>query len=237
MPIESELRRQIALAREHYLRREYDRAEPLLREIIAQHPGSAETFNMLGVIQHHSGRLGDAHEMFEQALHLNPAYTEAALNLSVVLSDTGHYSEAEAVYGRALRRAAEEPRQLDQFARGKLANMHAATAEAYRELGLLSEATTEFRRAIHLCPGFPDLHLRLGLTLSEMGDREGAVSAYREAVAHDPRYVQGRIQLGAELYALGSRDEARAEWEQALSQDPENRRLQIYLKLVTPPNA
>lgn len=232
MPIEAELRRQIALCREHYLRRDYQGAEPMLRDIIAQHPGSAEAFNMLGVILHHEGQLLEAQEMFEQALHLNPAYTEAALNLSVVLSDTGHYQEAEAVYGRAMRRAEGEPRHLDSFARGKLANMHAQTAEAYREIGLYDEAVGEYERAIGLCPLFLDLHCQLAQTLSERGDREGAVRRYEVALGHNPRYAQAHILLGAELYALGRHDEARLSWERALAVDPGNHRVRVYLKLV-----
>ncbi|MCS6912398.1 MAG: tetratricopeptide repeat protein [Myxococcales bacterium] len=234
MPIEPQLRQLITLARDAYQRREYERAEPLLCEIIAQHPGSAETFNMLGVIYHHHGRLDEARQMFEQALHLNPSYTEAALNLAVVLSDTSHYGEAEAVYRKTLRRAEAEPRQLDQFARGKLANLHAATAEAYREAGMYEEAEAEYRKALGLCPGFMDLHCELAMMLSERGDREGAVRVCREALLHNPRYVQAHIQLGAELYALGRREEARAAWEQALAIEPGNRRVRVYLNLVTP---
>ena len=236
MPIEEELRRQIALAREHCLRRESDRAEPLLRGIIAQRPGSAETFNMLGVIHHHNGNLGEAQEMFEQALHLNPVYTETALNLAVVLSDTGRYREAEAIYGGAMRRAAGEPRQLDGFARGKLANMHAATAEAYRELGLYDESVAEYEKALRLCPQFTDLHCQLAQTLSEKGDREGAVHRYEAALGHNPRYAQAHILLGAELYALGRKAEARLAWERALSVDPTNRRVRVYLNLVDRPD-
>lgn len=235
MSLDPELRRQMAQAKEFYAHHDYARAEPLLRAIIAQHPGSAEMFNLLGVIQHHNGRFAEAHAMFEQALHLNPGYTEAALNLVVVYNDTGRYEEAGEVYGRAVQRAQKSPHRLDSYARGKLANMHAATAEAYRALLLYDEAVAEYRRALLLCPDFPDLHLHLAVTLSEGGDRQAAVLALRDALRINPRYVEGRLLLGAELYALGERDEARAEWEKALSLDPRNQRAPIYLHLLQQP--
>lgn len=233
--MDAELRRQMALCRECYLRHEYDRAEPLLREVIAQHPGSAEMFNMLGVILHHKDHFAEAREMFAQALHLNPAYTEAALNLAVVFGDMGQYQEAQRAYKQAMAQTQGQPQFLDQYARGKLANMHAATAEAYRELGLRQEAIAELSRALKLCPTFADLHCQLAMVLSETGDREQALSHYAEALVHNPGYVQACIQLGAELYALGRRDEARAAWERALQMEPDNRRLPVYLKLVGAP--
>lgn len=229
--LDPELRRQMALARELYAHHEYDRAEPLLREIVAQHPGSAEMFNLLGVIAHHRGRYDEAQRLLEQALHINPGYTEAALNLAVIYNDTGRYGEAQQVYGEAMRRSGAPTEKPDPFARGKLANMHAATAEAYRGLCMYAEAADEYRRALGLCPTFPDLHCQLGMTLSEAGRREEAVEALRQAIAHNPSYVQARVLLGAELYALGRREEARAAWQEALSLDPQNRRIQVYLNL------
>lgn len=237
--MDAELRRQMHLARELYQHHEYDRAEPLLQAILAQHPGAAELCNMLGVIRHQRGRFAEARRLFEQALAQNPGFTEAALNLAVVLNDTGCYEEGAAIFQRlraqqgrpAADRAGGRPIR-DAFALGRLANLHAATAEGYRELGLFAEAIGEYRRALALCPAFPDLRADLAMTLMEQGDLAGAVEAYRELVALSPRYAQGFVLLGTALYALGRHDEARGAWEQALSLEPENRRLGVYLSWV-----
>ena len=231
--MEAELRQKMVLAREHYRHHEYDRAEPLVRQIIAEHPGSAEMFNILGVILHDRGLFSEAQQLFEQALHINPAYTEVALSLSIVYNDMGHYDKARETYGRAMAKVNNQPRQLDPFASGKLANMHADLAEAYRGLGLFEEAAIELRAALKLHPGFCDLHCQLAMVLSESGDRQGAVARYREAVAQNGNYAPAHIQLGAELYALGQRYEAHAAWERALLLSPGDKRVAIYLNLPT----
>lgn len=230
--MDPELRRQMSLARESYQRQEYSRAEPLLRSIVAQHPMSAEMFNMLGVILHHRGSFSEAQQMLEQALHLNNSYTEAALNLAVVYNDTGRYQDAQAVYGQVLQQARSQPQQLDSYARGKLANLHAATADAYRELGLLEGAEAEYRKALTLAPQFPDLRCALAATLSEQGNHEGAVGVYQELLNDSPQYVQGFVLLGTELYALGRKAEAREAWTRALQVDPQNKRVAVYLNWV-----
>ena len=86
---------------------------------------------MLGVIHHEQGRYAQAREMLEEALRLNPGYTEAALNLAVTYNELGKYQEAREIYARAMAQSKAEPRQLDPFARGKLANMHADVGSAY----------------------------------------------------------------------------------------------------------
>src|SRR5262245_48397975 len=119
------LRRLITLGREHYRARDYDAAEQVLSEIVKEHRGFADVFNMLGVIRHDRGRLEEAREAFENALRLNPGYTEAALNLSVTYNDLGLYRQAREVYVRVIQRTRAAPRSLDPFVKGKLANMHA----------------------------------------------------------------------------------------------------------------
>src|SRR5262245_56784566 len=141
--MDDRLRQMMHLAREHYESREYDRAEPLLEQIVREHRGFADMFNMLGVIHHTASRFGQAEAAFKEALSLNPRYTEAALSLAVTLNDLGRYVEAREVYARAIETSRAEPRYLDPFAKGKVANMHAATGDAYVGLGMLEEATRE----------------------------------------------------------------------------------------------
>ena len=107
------LRRLIILGREHYRARDYDAAEKVLSEIVREHKGFADIFNMLGVIHHDRGRHEDAREAFEQALSLNPGYTEAALNLSVTYNDLGMYAKAREIYVKVIQRTRAAPRSLD----------------------------------------------------------------------------------------------------------------------------
>ena len=50
------------------------------------------------MVFHDQGQFARAQRAFEAALRLNPAYTEAALNLAVIYNDMGKYREAKEVY-------------------------------------------------------------------------------------------------------------------------------------------
>ena len=57
------LRDLVARGREHYVAREYDKAETCLTEVLRENVAYADVYDMLGVIYHQSGRLGDAEGM------------------------------------------------------------------------------------------------------------------------------------------------------------------------------
>jgi tetratricopeptide (TPR) repeat protein len=229
--MDDRLRQLMHLAREHYEAREYDKAEPLLEQIVREHRGFADMFNMLGVIHHAKGRFPQAEAAFKEALKLNPRYTETALNLAVTLNDLGRYVEAREVYSRAIETSRAEPRYLDPFAKGKIANMHAATGDAYVGLGMLDDATREYRRALELCPTFVDIRNKLGSTLRDKGDKEGALTEYEAVKAQAPKYIPSRVNLGVTLFSLGRKDEARREWESVIADDPTNKSAKMYLEI------
>jgi tetratricopeptide (TPR) repeat protein len=230
--MDDRLRRLITLGREHYQAREYDKAEKYLTEVVQEHQGFADVYNMLGVIFHDAGRFLLAEEQFEKALAINPHYTEAALNLSVTYNDLGKYAQAREIYSRALARSRSAPRSLDPFARGKIANMHADLGAAYAGVGLFGEAVREYQRALELCPSFVDLRTRLANVYREMGDHESALAEFDKIVADSPAYVPARVSRGLTLFALGRKDEAIAEWEQVLALEPGHKSVTAFLQMV-----
>jgi tetratricopeptide (TPR) repeat protein len=230
--MDDRLRRLITLGREHYLAHEYDKAEKYLGQVVQEHRGFADVFNMLGVIYHDGGRFTLAEEAFGEALRINPGYTEAALNLSVTLNDLGKYAEAREVYTNALNRSRREPRSLDPFARGKIANMHADVGAAYAGVGLYPEAVVEYAKALSLCPTFVDLRTRLANVYREMGDHQAALREFEIIKAQNPKYTPARVSLGVTLFALGRLADAMREWEQVLAAEPENKQARVYLRMV-----
>ncbi len=226
------LKNELILAREHYDRREYDAAEKHLREVLKQTQSFADVYNMLGVIFHDRGDFDEARKHFEQAVAINPNYTEAALNLSVTYNDLGLYSEARKTYADMRERAQSESRDLDPYARKKIANMHNDLGAAYAEFGMLHESVAEYRKALRLAPTFADVRTRLGSVLRELGDLDGAKMEYREALRHNPRYVTALVALGITQLTQGRRDEASESFESALAVDPANKSAQMYLRMV-----
>ncbi len=230
--MDDRLKRLITLGREHYTAREYDKAEKYLAQVVEEHPGFADVYNMLGVIYHDAGRFMLAEETFEKALAINPHYTEAALNLSVTYNDLGKYAQAREIYSRALARSRSQPGSLDPFVRGKIANMHADLGAAYAGVGLHAEAVREYQRALELCPGFVDLRTRLANVYRELGDHAQALREFDTITRENAKYVPARVSRGLTLFALGRKDDAVAEWESVLATDPGNKPVAAYLQMV-----
>lgn len=231
--MEDRTKQLLSLGREHYDKREFDKAEHYLRQVIERGDTRfADVYNMLGVIHHDRGRFEDAQGCFEEALSINPNYTEAALNLAVTYNDLGRYDEAKRIYKAALSRGEESPGQLDPFVKGKIANLHAEVAQAYVDAGMAADAMHELRKAILLCPTFADLRLRLANLYRQQGDLDAARFELEEAVAAKNEFVPAHVALGVVLLALNQRDAALDRWEAALAIDPENKAAQMYLRMA-----
>ncbi len=230
--MDERLKERLLLGREHYAKREYDKAEQLLREVLEQDDRFADVHDMLGVIAHARGNFLQAEHHFERALAINPGYTEAALNLAVTYNDRGKYESAREVYTRIKGKPTGTLSAIDPFARGKLANMHADLATAYADLGLAREAIVELEKAVLLCPQFADLRTRLGNLLREAKDLERAREHFDAAVAARPNYVPARVQLGVTLLSLGELGGAEEQWRKVLEIEPDNTQAKMYLRVL-----
>ncbi len=219
----------LLLGREHYQKREFDRAETALRSVLEQNDRLADVHDMLGVICHSRGNFAQAEYHFERALSINPAYTEAALNLAVTYNDRGKYEAARQVYSRI---KGTPSGGLDPFARGKIANMHAEVGQAYADAGLPREAIAEYEKAVRLCPQFADLRTRLGTLLREVNELPRAREQYEGAIGARPNYVPARMQLGVTLLSLGETEGAAEQWRKVLELEPENARAKMYLRMI-----
>lgn len=225
--MDEHLKQQLALGREHYERGEYDRADYLLRQVLTQADRYADVHHMLGVIAHNRGDFTHAQRHFEQAVLINPNYTEAQLNLMVAYNELGKYEAAREVYARI--RARTEHSQTDAFAKGRIANMHAELSQAYQDAGMPLEAVRELEKAVGLCPSFADLRTRLGALLRDTGDIARAREQLETARSTNPKYIPARLSLGVLLLGSGENERAVAEFEAVVSLEPTNRSAHTYL--------
>jgi tetratricopeptide (TPR) repeat protein len=230
--MDERLRELLILGREHYERREFDRAENALRQVLERTDRYADVYNMLAVILHERGDFAGAEAYFERAIELNPSYTEALLNLAVTYNELGKYEAARRVYADVQRGGGAGSATLDPFVKGKIANMHAEVAQAYADAGCRPEAIDELSRAVALCPTFADLHTKLGNLYREGGELARARHEYEAARQANARYVPARIMLGVTLLALEDADAAEAEWRGALAIEPENKSAAMYLRML-----
>lgn len=222
----------LVLGREHYAKREFEKAEQMLRLALEEEDRYADIHDMLGVIAHSRGNFVAAEHHFARALEINPAYTEAALNLAVTYNDRGKYEKAREAYGRIKVGPSGTPQGLDPFARGKLANMHADLSQAYQDAGLVREAIREYEKATDLCPHFADLQTKLGRLLRETNDPLGARKRYEAAIQAKPNYIPARLQLGVVLLSLGDVAGAAEHWNYVVSLEPDNAQAKMYLRML-----
>ena len=238
----SDLRNQIALAREHLERRELERAEQLLEQVVAHRDDYADVRYLLALVARERGEFGRAAACLERAITINPRYTDALLALSITYNDLGRYDESRAIREQlATELGAGGPRveDLDDHVLGRIANQHAALAQTYRDAGCLDDATRELERAVHLRPGYVDLRVRLAALLREAGRYDAATAELEEASARHPGYVEAHVQLAITALAAGRRDDARRAIAVALALDPEHERARTYARVLagSPPGA
>jgi tetratricopeptide (TPR) repeat protein len=224
--------------RAHYKAGEYDKARRVLEPLAQHNLPFADVYAMLGVIQYQQGNRTDAALMFEEALRLNPAYTEASLHLAVTYNDMGKFEDAKRVHQRMLQnRKPIGAARVDPFVQGKIANMHAEVAAAYEQSGLYSDAAQEYRRALGLCPTYTDLRVRLGVCLRTAGDTASSATELESAKTSNPKLPAPRLQLGMTHYVAGRHDAAEREWRDVLKMDPSHKLGKLYLRLVDGSNA
>ena len=218
--------------REHYQKREFDKADYLLREVIEHSDSYADVFDMLGIIAHSRGDLHAAARYFERAVAINSSYTEALLNLAVTYNDLGRYEAARQIHSKVRKLGNVGPVQIDPFARGKIANMHADLGQAYAEAGIVHEAIEQYLKAVQLCPSFADLRTRLGTLYRDAGDLHRAREQYEAAKSRQPEVRAGaRAARRHALLARRFRRRRRPSGARCSEIDPENKSAQMYVRM------
>lgn len=225
-------RERLALARGLMKRGELTTAESMLAAIVNDHPNFADVHNELGLLHHELGDFQKAAAAFGRALEINPAYTEAALNLAITWNDLGRYDDARRVCESAQQARDSRENSLHPAAAGRIANLHAEIADIYADLGRLKDAIRAYREALAVGPLFHDVRLRLANTLQLAGDKEAAVAELEQVVRDAPEQVNARVALGLAYFSAGRRDEAVACWREVVGRDPEHGRARMYLRVA-----
>lgn len=227
------MRSLVRIGKSAFSRMDYDRAEFHLREALAGGADYPDVHYTLGLIDHQRGNYRQAVEHFARAVSIHPDYTEALLSQSITLNDMGQYDEARAAFDRAAQAVSRHgiPPERNML-RGRIANLHKELGELYLALGQHEEAISEYRKALAVAPGFPDLRVRLVTALREAGQAEEALAEVDGFLLESPDNAPALVQKGVLLYLSGNADAARRAWEEALYRDPLNKIVQVYLNTL-----
>lgn len=229
--MDDHLKQLLLLGREHFHKGELEAAEYQLKQVVDRTDRLADVHHMLGLIAHSKGDFAAAELHFENAVRINPNYTEAQLNLMVTYNDLGKYEAARRIYATIRSRDAADRSGLDPFARGRIANMHADVAQAYLDAGLIVEAIQELEKAVALS-GFPDLRTKLGVLYRDAGEVGRAREQFLAAKTENPRFLQARIMLAVLSLTAGNHAAAVEELEAVLALEPNNKNAQMYLRIA-----
>jgi tetratricopeptide (TPR) repeat protein len=123
-------------------------------------------------------------------------------------------------------------RALNGFERGRIANLHAETAQAYQDAGRLEDAIGELEKAVELGPGFADLRVRLAQLLRATGRPGDAEKQCQLALEDNPSYPEAYLQLCLAFLELGVPRRAQEVLERLKGVDPRNPHLRPYERAV-----
>lgn len=227
--MEPDIRYLIEQGKAFFRNQAFKKAEEALLKIVANKNEFADVYNMLGMIAHQTGQFGRAVSFFQKAIKINPNYTEALLNLSVLYNDLGEYKLSRQVLAKSKKKSEED--RMAPFIKGKLANKHAEIGDLYRGAGLHHEAVEEFKKALDLAPHFLDIRYRLGISFREDEKKKEALKEFQTIVKEKPAYTDAHIQMGVTLYSLGKKGEAHKVWTRLARKNPRNQLVRMYLQL------
>jgi len=144
--------------------------------------------------------LGDAAELYESILLLQPKHAPASINLGTIRYNQRDFAEAERLYRQATESDPEYA--LAFFDLGNVLD----------EMLQLNGAITAYRRAIALVPQYADAHYNLALAYERQGERRRALRHWMIYVRLDPvgpwaSHAKGRARkiLSSERLTIVSR--------------------------------
>lgn len=164
------------------------------------------------------------------------------VSLAVTLHRSGHLSEAEELYNRALHR---EPEHVDaQHFLGVLRHQQGDSGEAVRLIRMalrgnphylgarvnlgnvlkeserFPEAEIEYRKVIDADPKNADALNNLGAVFRVQKKIDEAIKSFQQAIESQPRHADAHQNLGNALKAAGRLDEALTAFRKAVEIDP-----------------
>jgi Tfp pilus assembly protein PilF len=195
-------------AMQHHRAGQFERAEALYRQILAQEPDHADSLHLLGVVLSQRGQHAQAADLIRRAIALHPQMPHYYSNLGLVFTHSGQLSDAAACFRKVIALQPDNAVAFDHL--GLL--LH--------ELGLFSESIQAASAAVRLRPEVGQYRLNLGTAYCKTNRQDLAIPEYREALRINPQNAVFAHNLGVALAENGQADEAIEALEKALALNP-----------------
>jgi len=230
-------------------KKNYARAEKLLKQVLADNSKNSRAWFYLGSVYAAVDRKAEAIAALEKSVALKPKVFESNLNLGLLLASTakneqaaGHLRTAtqlkpsnrktadqELAYawmslGRVLQEA-DPAASLDAFSQAsrlvpKSHEPHLEAAQLMEKQKNYGDAEREYRQALTLRPKATEALAGLANIYIEQKRFADAEAILREYIAADPSNVAAQKQLGRVYGALGRSDDAIAIFTKLLTVSP-----------------
>lgn len=189
---------------------QFDQAERLYLELMAEHPGDTRALTLLSTLYLHLMRFEDCLRVVNQSLEINPNQADAHNIAGDAHYLTGQFELASHDYSRAV---ALNPAD---------AKAHFDCGNALKMAGLDDEALASYRRAIKLKPDYADAYHNCGVILREKKQFEAALEYFNQAINNKPDYVEAYTNCGNTFTDMGRYDFALAHHNYALELKPDH---------------
>lgn len=216
------------LARTHFLRNEYSKAEAELKKALTKNPNHWVVYEGLGKLYLETRRYAKAASFFEMALMKDSSAYWIWVELGdVYFHRLNRKEKGGAMYKEALVRN-------DAYAEGhwKLGTYYEYRKDADR-------AEREWLKAVQLDPGHTAYRLSLGTLYRQLNKTSKALEQLRAILKREPENIPTRLQLAIIFENLKQYHAARNEYARVLKSDPKNpqalKRLQQVDAALEPP--
>ncbi|MDB4987965.1 MAG: repeat protein [Myxococcaceae bacterium] len=150
------------------------------------------------------GRPAEAITTARAALKRDERFVPAMMSLVQANLSTGKVELADSILDQAL--------SID----GKNAQLHYFKGKRYAADSRLSDAITEFRKAVELDPDFAEARMELGLRLLAGANYDEALQQLQAVDKLSPRLVEVQLALGDAYRSKGQWTDAKASFDKAL---------------------
>lgn len=189
-------------------------AAELAETLLADQPGNARLWHLLGCARLQLGQVDDAARHIRHAIGIDDSNPAAHANLARALlarkPGAAGLDEAEAAVRRAIAAA---PADL---------SFRLTLGEVLQAARRYPDAVLELRRALDLAPGNPDIAATLASALHLAGQADEALALCARVLAAHPGHVGGWINRGNAHLLKGEVAAARAALDRAVELAPNN---------------
>ena len=185
----------------------YEAAIALLNSIIDEEPRVQEFHNLRGVARAADGSKEKAIEDFDEALRINPQYSEARFHRGDANRDLLRFTEAVRDYSLAIKLT--PTMESAYLSRGSLYASRSETALAL----------ADFEKAISLNPRSALGYFNRGLIKTQQSDAAGALRDFDQALAFDSHLAKAYLEKGTLLEAMDRAEEAIRSYDRFLLYD------------------